>query len=235
MMDIFENPGFGIAVTMGLYFVSGPIHRRIRTYPVLNLLNPLIIAVLIGILFIVTTGIPLEAYNVGGQYLNFFLGPIVVVLALPLYRNRKLIRQQALPIFSSVAAASLVSIISVILLSRWMGIDEVILRSMMGKSATTPIAIEISGITGGNMSLAVLGVIFTGNMGAMMSQSIFRLLRIDDPISQGLALGTSSHAVGTATAFSKGKTEGAMSGLAMGISGILSVLWIPILMTLFQM
>lgn len=234
-MKIFENPTFGVVLTLGLYLVSTRIHRRIRTIAWLSFLNPLILTTILGIAFLVVTRIPLDAYNIGGRYLNFFLGPIVVSLALPLYRNRNLIRRHALPILSSIGVASLVSIVSVILLSRALAIDDVILRSMLGKSTTTPIAIELSAITSGNASLAVMGVILTGNIGAMLSQSLFRLLRIEDPISQGIALGTAAHAVGTATAFSLGKTEGAMSGLAIGISGIASVLWMPIIMALFHL
>lgn len=234
-MKIFENPTFGVVLTLGLYLVSTQIHRRIRTISWLSFLNPLILTTILGVLFLMVTQIPLDAYNIGGRYLNFFLGPIVVSLALPLYRNRHLIRRHALPILSSIGAASLVSIVSVILLSRALNIDDVILRSMLGKSTTTPIAIELSAITSGNASLAVMGVILTGNIGAMLSQSLFRLLRIEDPISQGIALGTAAHAVGTATAFSLGKTEGAMSGLAIGISGIASVLWMPIIMALFNL
>ena len=234
-MKIFENPTFGVVLTLGLYLISTRIHRRIRTIAWLSFLNPLILTTILGIAFLVVTRIPLDAYNIGGRYLNFFLGPIVVSLALPLYRNRNLIRRHALPILSSIGVASLVSIVSVILLSRALAIDDVILRSMLGKSTTTPIAIELSAITSGNASLAVMGVILTGNIGAMLSQSLFRLLRIEDPISQGIALGTAAHAVGTATAFSLGKTEGAMSGLAIGISGIVSVLWMPIIMALFHL
>ena len=234
-MKIFENPTFGVVLTLGLYLISTRIHRRIRTIAWLSFLNPLILTTILGIAFLVVTRIPLDAYNIGGRYLNFFLGPIVVSLALPLYRNRNLIRRHALPILSSIGVASLVSIVSVILLSRALAIDDVILRSMLGKSTTTPIAIELSAITSGNASLAVMGVILTGNIGAMLSQSLFRLLRIEDPISQGIALGTAAHAVGTATAFSLGKTEGAMSGLAIGISGIASVLWMPIIMALFKL
>lgn len=235
MSKLFENQAFGIALTIGLYALGIFLQDKIKDHKTLNFLNPLLIATVLGILFFAITGIPLDAYNNGGRILNFFLGPIVVTLALPLYRNRLLIRRHALPIMGTIIAASFVSICSVVLLSRLLGIDEVIIRSLMGKSTTTPIALELARMTGGNTSLAVLGVILTGNLGAMMANTLFHLLRIKHPIARGLALGSTSHAVGTAAAFTIGKTEGAMSGLAMGISGIVSVIWLPILLRFFGM
>lgn len=235
MSKLFDNQAFGIALTIALYAVGLALQTRIRRYKALSFLNPLLIATVLGIVLIAVTGIPLDSYNKGGNFLNFFLGPIVITLALPLYRNRRLIRRHAVPILGTIVLTSFVSMTAVVLLSRSLGIDDVIIRSMMGKSTTTPIALELAAMTGGNSSLAVLAVILTGNLGAMMSQALFDLLRVRHPIARGLALGSTSHAVGTAAAFTLGKTEGAMSGLAMGISGIVSVVWLPVLLALFGM
>lgn len=234
MMKLFDNPAFGMVLTILLFSFGSWLHGRIRTVRSLSFLNPFVIAVISGMLIIGLTGIPLESFNKGGQFLNFFLGPLVVVLAVPIYRSRQLIRLHALPILGAVITASFVSITSVVWLSRLLGLDDGIIRSMMGKSTTTPIAMELAAMTGGDESLAILGVTLTGILGSMMGKQLFALLKIRHPLAQGLALGSTSHAIGTAEAFSIGATEGAMSGLAMGISGIVSVLWLPILMALYS-
>ncbi len=235
MSKIFDNQAFGIAFTIILYALGMLVQEKTKENKSLSFINPLLVATVLGIAILAFTGIPLDSYNKGGNFLNFFLGPIVIALALPLYRNRNLIRRHAVPIMGTILIASFVSITSVVLISRLLGIDDVIIRSMMGKSTTTPIALELARMTGGNSSLAVLSVILTGNLGAMMCSVLFDLLKIHHPIARGLALGSTSHAVGTAAAFTYGRTEGAMSGLAMGISGIVSVVWLPIILRLFQM
>lgn len=234
MKTLLDNPAFGIALTLLLYSFGGFVSSRVRKIRLLSFLNPFVIAVVTGMLLITLTGIPLASFNVGGQFLNFFLGPLVVVLAVPIYRSRQLIRLHALPILGAVITASFVSITSVVWFSRLLGLEDRIIRSMMGKSTTTPIAMELAVMTGGDESLAILGVTLTGILGSLMAKQLFRLLRIRHPLAQGLALGSTSHAIGTAEAFSIGPTEGAMSGLAMGISGIVSVLWLPVLMAFYR-
>lgn len=235
MMQLFDNPAFGMGLAILLYSFGFWLHGRIKTIRALSFLTPFLIAVITGMLVLGLTGIPLVSFNKGGQFLNFFLGPMVVVLAVPIYRKRKLIGLHALPILGTVITASFVSISSVIWLSRLLNLDDNIIRSMMGKSTTTPIAMELAAVTGGNESLAILGVTLTGILGPMMAKRLFSLLKITHPLAQGLALGSTSHAIGTAEAFTIGPTEGAISGLAMGISGIVSVVWIPLLMTLYNL
>lgn len=235
MNSLFNHPAFGIALTILLYSLGIHLHAKLRHNPFLKFLIPLSIAVSLGILLLKVTGIPLEAFNQGGEILNFFLGPIVVILALPIYRSRALILEHARPILGAVISASFVSISSVVWLSRLLNLDEPILRSLLGKSTTTPIALELSRMTGGNGSLAVLGVILTGIFGAMAGETLFDLLKIRHPIAKGLALGSVSHAVGTSAAFALGETEGSLASLAMGISGIVSVLWLPLLMALYNL
>ncbi|PKK39571.1 LrgA-associated membrane protein LrgB [Clostridiaceae bacterium JG1575] len=235
MTNWTAHPAFGLALTILTFQGASLLYAKIKNNRFLALLNPLLLATLFGIAFLSITKIPLEDYNEGAALLNFFLGPMVVTLALPLYRNRRTIRRFAFPIVGSIVIASLVSLTSVILLSRLLGLDEGILRSMLGKSTTTPIALEVATMTGGNGSLAVLGVILTGNIGVIFSTVLFRMLRIKSPVAKGIALGSSSHAIGTATALSLGKTEGAMAGLAIGICGIVTVLWLPILQILFSL
>lgn len=234
-MELFYNPAFGVFLTIGLYALGLSLCQRFSKTMVMKILNPMLIALLLGLLLLSLTDIPLEGYQKGADLLNFFLGPIVVTLAWPLYKNRSVIKEYLLPIFISITIASFVSMVSVILIAPLLGITPQVMRALIAKSTTSPIALEVTKTLGGSPSLGILAVIFTGNLGVIIAGPLFHLLRIHHPHAKALALGTSSHAIGTATAFSLGKTEGALSGLAMGLAGILTVLLLPFIKLLFPL
>lgn len=234
-MEWTKNPAFGIALTIAVFRTAQDIHRRHPKAKILKILNPLVLAMFLGILVLYTSGIPLANYNIGADYLNFFLGPVVVTLALPLYRNQATIKKHLIPILVAITCAALVSLVSVIVLSRLLGLPDPIMRSLLGKSTTTPIAMEIARIFTGNPSIAILGVILTGNLGVMVSGFIFRHTKVTDPVAIGIALGSSSHAIGTVTALSSGRRQGALASLAMGLCGLISVLLTPLISLLFHL
>ena len=164
--------------------------------------------------------IPYQDFNQGGQFINFFLSPITVILAVPLYKHRNLLNHYLKAIVAGVAAA----MISVIGFSRLLGLDSVLERSLVSKSITTPIGIEITRSIEGVEGITILAIILSGIFGAMIAPVVFRYTGIRHPVAQGIGLGSASHAIGTSKAIEMGEQQGAISGLTIGIAGITTVL-----------
>jgi putative effector of murein hydrolase len=145
-----------------------------------------------------------------------------------------LLRNNAFPILAGISGGCIAGISSILILSRLLGLDEVISKSLMPKSVTTPIGIEISKQIGGLPAITVTAIVITGIMGAVLGPFICRLFRIKDSVAVGVAIGTASHALGTTRAIELGESEGAMSGLAIGIAGLITVFLVPLLLYLFN-
>ncbi|WP_269851100.1 LrgB family protein [Methanosarcina horonobensis] len=157
--------------------------------------------------------IDFETYNLGGDYISFFLGPSTVVLAVPLYKKIQLLKSDVLPIIAGISAGYIAGISSILILSNFFGLDKIITSSLVPKSVTTPIGIEISKQIGGLPAITVAAIVATGIIGAVLGPFICRSFRIKDSVAVGIAIGTASHALGTTRAIELGETEGAMSGL----------------------
>lgn len=184
--------------------------------------------------FLLYFRIDFETYNLGGDYTSFFLGPSTIVLAVPLYKKIRLLKSNALLILAGISAGCVAGISSILILSSLLGLDEVLTKSLVPKSVTTPIGIEISEQIGGLPSITVAAIVITGIIGAVLGPFICRLFRIKDEVAVGIAIGTASHALGTTRAIELGETEGAMSGLAIGIAGLITVFFVPLLLYLFN-
>ena len=192
--------------------------------------NPLIIAIVLVSGALLLLRIPYESYNAGGEIINMFLAPATACLAVSVYSKLSLLRRCWLPILVGCIMGSLASMGSVLLLCRLFGLDEAVTASLLPKSVTTPIAVSIAGSHGGLTPITVVAVIFTGILGSVLSPALIRLFRVKDPVAAGLSIGACSHAVGTARALELGETQGAMSGLAIGICGIVTVILSVVLM-----
>lgn len=224
-MDIFtNNMFFGIFISLIAFEIGLFIYKKTK-FP---LFNPLLIAAILVIGFLAIFDIDFDTYNKGGQFINIFLGPATIVLAVPLYKNLPLLKKNFLPIFTGILVGSLVSILSVVSIAVFMGLDKTITVSLMAKSVTTPIGIEITNSLGGVSSITVLAIVLSGIIGAVVGPTIFKVLKISNPIAKGVSLGTASHAVGTSKALEIGETEGAMSSLSIGVAGIITVFLAPI-------
>ena len=154
-----------------------------------------------------------------------FLAPATSCLAVSVYTRMELLKKNWLPILAGCVAGSLTSMGSVFLLCRLFGLDEAMTYSLVPKSVTTPIAVGIAESHGGISSITVAAVILTGIMGSILAPFLIRIFRVKDSMTAGLAIGACSHAVGTSKAIEIGETEGAMSGLAIGICGIVTVVF----------
>lgn len=221
MNDFVASPFFGVVLCIGTYAVGWWINQKTKS-PVAN---PLLISMALVIVVLTVFHIPLEDFNRGGDFIGFFLIPATAALALSIYRQLWLLKRNFLPIIIGAAVGSLASMGSVYGLCRLFGVDQVMVSSLIPKSVTTPIAMDVSIRLGGEPSITVAAVIITGIIGAILAPIMIKLFRVKNPIAAGVAIGTSSHALGTAKAIEIGEVEGAMSGLAIGISGILTVLF----------
>ncbi|HCW73341.1 MAG TPA: hypothetical protein DHM90_05565 [Clostridiaceae bacterium] len=228
MSGLLDTPIFGILLSVIAFEIGIVISKKTKN----PLLNPLLVAIIIVIVFLLGLGIPKEKYDLGGSFILFFLGPATVVLAVPLYKQIELLKKDFVPILVGILAGSVTSIMSVILLSKLFRIDLSVAVSMLPKSVTTAIGMEISKEIGGIVSLSVAVIVLTGITGAVIGPGLLKLLRIKDDVAQGVAIGTAAHAVGTSKAMELGETQGAMSGLSIGIAGIATVILVPLLMGL---
>ena len=219
-----DTANFGIILSLAAFEIGILINRKTRS----ALLNPLLLAIIFVIGILLTFHIPIESYNKGGSFILFFLGPATVVLAVPLFKQIELLKKNIIPILGGITVGSIASISSVVLLSRLFHVDLSVAVSMLPKSVTTAIGMEISKQIGGITSLSVAVIVLTGISGAVIGPAVCRLLRIKDEVAVGVSIGTASHAVGTSKAMELGETQGAMSGLSIGIAGLITVILVPL-------
>ena len=225
MYSVFDNEIFGLVLTV-LFFNIGIYIQKKTKKPIFN---PLLIAILGIILFLSISKIPYENYKLGADRINFFLGPVTVVLAVPLYKQFDLFKKYLVEILIGIGCGVIVSFISIKLIGHFTNANIDIINSLIPKSITTPMGISLTKTLQGVEAITVVAIILTGILGAIISPIIFKIGKIKHPVSKGIALGTSAHALGTTKALEMGEVEGAMSGLSIGISGIITVILIPIL------
>lgn len=226
MQELFASPFFGIALSIIAFWTGVRIQKKTG----LVICNPLIIAIVLVSAVLLIFRIPYDSYNEGGSIINMFLAPATACLAVSIYTKIELLKKNWLPIVVGAACGSLASMGSVYLMCRLFGLDETMTASLMPKSVTTPIAVSIAGSHGGIVPITVVAVIFTGILGSILAPALIKVFRVNDAMAAGLAVGACSHAVGTSKAIELGETQGAMSGLAIGICGILTVLFSLVLM-----
>ncbi|WP_319507441.1 LrgB family protein [uncultured Methanolobus sp.] len=225
-----ESPVFGIGISLLTFYAGGLLYKKTGS----PLMNPLVLSMLIIIVLLLSFHISFEDYNRGGQFISFFLGPATVILAVPLYKKISLLKENVVPILAGISIGSAAGIASIIVMCKMFGFDELISISMIPKSVTTPIGIEISNQLGGLPSITVAAIVFTGIAGVLLGPMVCKLFKIDNKVAIGVAIGTSSHALGTTKAVELGETEGAMSGLAIGIAGLVTVFLAPVLAKLLM-
>ncbi|MEA4988224.1 MAG: LrgB family protein [Anaerovorax sp.] len=226
---ILASPYWAILLTLFTYAIGMWVQRKAGW----TLLQPILVCAALIITFLIITGISFEEYNEKCQFLNFILPMTAVVLAVPLYRNLDVLKKYAIPIFSGIVAGTFATILSLIAIGKIIGTKEMILISMLPKSATNPIALEVSAKIGGIPSLTVAMVVVAGCFGAVCGPEILKLMGITHPVAKGIAIGTLSHAVGTSRAFKEGQIEGSMSSLAIALAGMATAICSPIAVMIF--
>ena len=219
MRELLASPYFGIFLSIAAYALGYGLNRKFRT----PLCNPLLIAIVLVVGVLLVFRIPYEDYNAGGEIISLFLAPATACLAVGIYSKLAVLKKYWLPILVGAVAGSASSMLSVYALCRLLGLDEQLTVSLIPKSVTTPIAVGIVESAGGLTPITVVAVIVTGILGAILAPTMIRLFRISDSVAAGLAIGACSHAVGTSKAVELGEVEGAMSGLAIGVCGVVTV------------
>lgn len=225
MEHITNNIFFGIIISLVAFETGLYIRKKTK----LDIFNPLLIAIALVIIFLLIFNIDVSDYSKGADFINMFLGPATVVLAVPLYKQLSSLKKHLVPILSGVFIGSVLCIISVIIFCLILKLDESVKISLLSKSVTTPIGIEITNSLGGISSITILSIVLTGIVGSVLGPSICKIFKIKNEIAIGLAIGTSSHAVGTSKALELGEVEGAMSSLSIGIAGLMTVFLAPLL------
>ncbi len=222
-MRYLENEYFLLTLTFGVFYLTRQLQKKTGWV----LLNPILLTIAFLIGFLKLTGISYETYDRGGHLINFWLKAAVVALGVPLYLHLETIRKQILPILVSELAGCVVGIVSVAGLAKLMGASKAIIYSIVPKSVTTPIAMEVAQSLGGIPSLTAAVVVCVGLLGGILGFKAMQLTRIESPMAQGLSMGTAAHAVGTSAAMDISRKYGAFASLGLILNGILTAILTP--------
>ena len=228
MNAIINSPLFGILLTLVTFEIGVTISKKFKY----SFLNPLLIANVLIVGFLLLTGISLESYNVGGDYISVMLSPATVVLAVPLYRQISKLKQFWKPILAGIFAGSLTSLACVIVVSKLIGLSETLMLSLLPKSITIPMGSVVSAQIGGIPPVTIIAITITGITGAVAAPAVCKFCRIKHKVAQGIAIGTASHALGTTRAMEMGEVQGAMSSLSIGVAGLFTAIVTPIILSL---
>ena len=225
MAEFFGSlPLFSIVLTLGAFQIGQWCQKKWKT----PLCNPIVIAVLLIVIFLLLTGLPNESYQAGAGIFSWLLTPATVCLALPLHRQVKILKKNMTAILSGVIAGAVSSLVCVLGMAVLFGFDRSMTISLLPKSITTAMGIVLSDLSGGIQPLTAAAIIITGILGSLLSPLLFRVFRLDDPISQGVALGTASHVIGTSRANELGELQGAVSSLSLAVAGIVTAILFPL-------
>ncbi len=209
----------GVTISLVSYFFGMLLKKKLK----LAIFNPLLISVVFTIAFLVVTDTSYTAYESGAGFLSWLLTPATISLAIPLYEQLELLKKYRKAIALGILTGVLTSLLCVLAICLLFGLSHTEYVTFLPKSVTSAIGMGISEELGGYVSITVAVIIITGILGNMMSPFILRTFHITEPIAKGIAIGTSSHAIGTAKAMEMGEVEGAFSSLSIVIAGLMTV------------
>ena len=225
MDTLAQSEVFALTLVIGTYLAATALYKKTR----ISLLHPLITSIFVIIAVLKMLGIHYESFQQGSHLIHFLLGPSVVALGYVLYEQIQYLKGNVISILTSVFIGAIVGIVSVIIIGKLMGADQALIATLQPKSVTTPIAMGIAEKAGGIPSLTAVIVVAVGIFGSIVGPVVMKVLGIESHIAKGLALGASSHGVGTAAAIQIGASEGALSGLAIGLMGIMTAILVPVI------
>lgn len=227
MAELLQNiPLFPLVLTVGAYQIGLWCQKKTRS----AICNPLLIAVVLCIGVILLTGLDPQVYQSGTASISWLLTPATVCLAVPLYEHVKILRSNLRAILIGIAAGTVASLLCIFVLCKLFRLDDVLTVSLFGKSITTAIALELTKQGGGIPSLTSAGIVISGILGNLSGSSFCKLLKVTDPVAQGVGFGTASHAIGTARANEVHPVTGAASSLSLVVAGILTAILFPIVL-----
>ncbi len=212
-----------LLVTIVVFFLSRFVSQKIK-HP---LCNPLLLSIIILIPILTVFKIPFDTYYADNEWISYLLQPAVVALAYPLYEQLPQIRANWRIIMLACSVGSVGSMFTATTIAVMLGADMDLIASLLGKSVTTPIAMEVSSHLGGEPAIAAILVLLVGLFGAILAYPIYSLLGVTHPIAKGLTMGTVSHALGTATCAEKDPKDAAFSSLALVVCGVITSILAP--------
>jgi len=218
-----ESVSFGLFISLICYWIATIIYKKTKFF----LFAPLLVSCAFVIIAIIILKVPYEKYLRGAEFLYYLMTPCTVALAIPLYRQFSKLKENALAIVLGIVAGILANAIFIFAFCSLFKINTSEYASILPKSITTPIGIALSNQYGGIESLTILMITIAGNMANIFGSIFCKIFKIDDPVAQGVACGSSGHAMGTAKALEMGEVQGAMSGLSIAVCGLLTVVILP--------
>ena len=221
---ILSSATVGIVISLLAYEIGLAAQRKWK----LAVLNPLLISIILVIAFLVVFHVDYESYNMSAKYLSYLLTPATVCLAIPLYEQVELLKKHSKAIVLGLISGVITSLVCVLVLALLFHFDHAQYVTLLPKSITTAIGMGISEELGGYVTITVAVIIITGVIGNMLAETVCHIFKIEEPVAKGIAIGASSHAVGTVKAMEIGEIEGAMSSLAIAVAGLLTVVLAPV-------
>lgn len=219
---------FGVLITILGYFIGDYLRKKLK----LSILNPILIGIIFVGVVITLCKVEYKTYYEGAKFISFLLTPATICLAIPLYEEFEILKHNLKAVILGITAGVLSSLGSILAFSYMFMLTHEQYITLLPKSITTAIGMSLSSELGGIPSLTVAVIIITGIFGNLIGEYICKIFKITEPVSVGLAYGTASHAVGTAKALELGEVEGAMSGLSVAVSGIITVVLANLFATL---
>lgn len=220
MNEVFESSVFfGVLISLGAYAI-GMWLKRITGWA---LMNPLLVSIILVVCTLLLLDIDYSSYKRGADMISYMLTPATICLAVPLHQQVELLRKNYRAVLAGITSGVLASLVSVLILALALHLNHTEYVTFLPKSITTAIGIGVSEELGGNVALSVVSIIVTGVLGNIFAEAFLRMLKIDEPIAKGIAIGAASHAVGTSKAMEMGAVEGSMSSLSIVICGIMTV------------
>ncbi len=220
MNGLFQNSVFlGVMLTLGSYGLGMVLKRKTGW----SIMNPLLVAIALVIVFLLLSGVSYERYSEGTTIISYLLTPSTICLAVPLYQQVEQLKKNYKAVLAGILSGVLSSMVTVLVLALLFHFDHAAYITFLPKSITTAIGMGVAKELGGYVSVTVVVIIITGVLGNIFAEKFLALLSIREPVARGIAIGSASHAIGTAKAMEMGSVEGAMSGLSIVVSGILTV------------
>ncbi len=223
------SPLFGLTLTLAAYWIGTQVFRRTGGNA---FAQPVLVAIVLVSAVLLATDVSYDDYMAGGALVAFLLGPATVALALPLHQEWERVRRSVVPVLAGVAAGALTSVTTAVLVTGWLGGGQRLQESLAPKATTTPVSIALSEQLGGIPPLTAVLTIIAGVTGAVLGPWVLSTVRIRDEEARGIAIGATSHGIGTARALHEGRTEGAFSGLAMALTALATSMVVPWLVPL---
>ena len=214
-----ESLFFGMAVSLIAYGLGLFLKKKLKW----AFLNPLLLSIIFVILFLQVFQIDYETYNETARYLSYLLTPATVCLAVPMYEQLELLKKNLKAVMVGIISGVLMSLGCILVMAIVFGLNHETYVTLLPKSITTAIGMGVSEELGGYVTITVATIVITGVLGNIIGEGLCKLFHIEEPIAKGVALGTASHAIGTARAMEMGEIEGAMASLSIAVAGLLTV------------